>query len=379
MNSCLGSGRIKLDTLSLISRVLLFWGLGCRLESAAVSVGRALGKHVALAWLTARSAERERGKDLVQLIQTRFPDRIMRRRFERQIADIADQIAERLLSLCGHEYGGLGKNDKAAVLAEVVRALADADLSDRALFSADMDPVRLAAQVKACMPSRGLDGQLGEAGARLYGVVLDECCECLVRIVQDLPQFGPRASAETLTRLSGVANQISLLLTRLPARTLDAPEGTASDETFRRRYLGHISATLDVLELFGVRIEHYRPRTTLSVAYISLSVSTGADSLKQRHGARVPAGRVPGIEEWLAGEEELGEATLRVETALGRAVDLDPGRGGLRQKHASSMAGDLGGTGYVHSGSGRLEWLRPVPHQAAQPYGPDASASGAFS
>jgi hypothetical protein len=57
---------------------------------------------------------------------------------------------------------------------------------------------------------------------------------------------------------------------------LDAPEGTASDESFRRRYLEHVSVTLDMLELFGARVERYRPRTTLSVAYISLSVSMDA-------------------------------------------------------------------------------------------------------
>jgi hypothetical protein len=108
-------------------------------------------------------------------------------------------------------------------------------------------------------------------------VVLDECCACLVRIVQQLPQFGPRVSTEMLARMSGIAAEVSAVLERLPARSLEAPEGTASDEAFRRRYLEHISVTLDVLELFGVRIERYRPRTTLSVAYISLSVSANGD------------------------------------------------------------------------------------------------------
>jgi hypothetical protein len=113
-------------------------------ETAAVAVGKAVGKHVVMAWLADRSAEEERDKDLVELVQARFPDRIMRRRFERQIADIADQVAERLLTLCGHEYGGLRQNDKAAVLAEVVRTLAEADFSDRALFAADVDAARRA-------------------------------------------------------------------------------------------------------------------------------------------------------------------------------------------------------------------------------------------
>lgn len=282
------------------------------LESMALAVGKSLGQHLVRAWLAGRSAEQERGSDLAGLVQVSFPDRIVRRRFERQIADIADQVAERLLSLCGHEYGGLRENDKAAALAEVARTLADADLSDQALFSADLDPVRLAAQVRARLPLLGAEAQLGEAGARLYDVVLDECCDCFVRIVRQLPQFGPRASVETLARLSGVADRVSLLLARLPVRTLDAPEGTSSDGEFGRRYLEHVSVTLDVLELFGVRIERYRPRTTLSVAYISLSVSADADPVDRRLGtARLDA--------WRTEEHPVGAATLRVETALGQA------------------------------------------------------------
>jgi NACHT domain len=284
------------------------------LESAAVAVGKALGRHLAQAWLAGRSAEQDRRRDLTELVQTRFPDRIARRRFERQVADVADQVAERLLAMCGHEYGGLGAGDKAAALAEVVQTLTDADLSDRALFATDLDPVRLARTIRSALPGRAIERQLGEAGARLYDVVLDECCDCFVRIVQQLPQFGPRASAEALTRLSGVSEQVALLLARLPARTLDAPEGTASDEAFRRRYLEHISVTLDVLELFGVRVERYRPRTTLSVAYISLSVSAGEASTDRRR-----ADKALHLDEWREGDHRSEEATLRVETALARA------------------------------------------------------------
>ncbi|WP_433183261.1 NACHT domain-containing protein [Actinoallomurus sp. CA-150999] len=286
------------------------------LEAAAVAAGQALGRHLAQVWLAGWSAERDRKRDLVDLIQVRFPDRIARRRFERQIADIADQVAERLLTLCGHEYGGLRENDKAAALAEVVQTLADADLSDRAVLATDLDATRLAAHVRGGLPRRAIEGQLGEAGARLYEVVLDECCDCFVRIVQQLPQFGPRASTETLARLSAVADQVSQLLARLPVRTLEAPEGTATDDAFRRRYLEHVSTTLDVLELFGVRVERYRPRTTLSVAYISLSVSTDEDTAER---SRRSARDALGIEEWRNDERETGEATLRVETALGRA------------------------------------------------------------
>jgi hypothetical protein len=279
------------------------------LETAAVAAGKAVGKHLVMAWLAGRKAEQEQRADLVELVQARFPDRIARRRFDRQIADIADQVAERLLTLCGHEYRGLRRNDKAA---------AAADLSDKALFSADVDPIRLAAQARASLPRRNVEAELGEASAQLYSVVLDECCDCLVRIVRQLPEFGPRTSAETLARLSGLADQVSQVLARLPVRTLDAPTGSATDESFSRRYLEHIIVTQDVLELFGVRVEHYRPRTTLSVAYISLSVSADRQDVGPGgRGSRV--GRTFTIDEWAHAAEESGDAILRVEAALGQA------------------------------------------------------------
>ena len=325
------------------------------LEAAAVAVGKALGKHLAQAWLAGRSAEEERRKELTDLIQVRFPDRIARRRFERQVADVADQVAERLLTMCGHEYGGLSENDKAAALAEAVQTLAGADLSDQALFDADLDPVRLAAGVRAGLPT-GMATQLGEPGARLYDVVLDECCDCFVRIVQQLPQFGPRASTEALARLSGVSEQVSLLLARLPPRTLDAPEGTATDEAFRRRYLEHISVTLDVLELFGIRVERYRPRTTLSGAYISLSVSADGHPADRRRAD----GKA--LDEWRKGEHEPEEATVRVETVLGRAPLLlirgEAGSGKstlLRWLAISAARGTF--TGVLADWNGRVPFL----------------------
>jgi NACHT domain-containing protein len=81
--------------------------------------------------------------------------------------------------------------------------------------------------------------------------------------------------------------------------------------------------TLDTLELFGVQVNRFRPRTTLSVAYISLSVSTEDDpSGTLRHHrafARHGLGHELRIADWRKDDQQAEEATVRVETALGRA------------------------------------------------------------
>lgn len=278
-------------------------------EVAALRVGASVARLAVGRWLAGRSTRDAAGKDLTELIRTGFPDEIRRRRVQRQFEGIADAVAERLLTFAGNEFGGLTAGDRDAALFEVVRTLGDADVSDDAFFAADADPVKLARGLRSRLPARRAEFELGEAGAHLYEVMLDECCDCLARIVVHLPEFGPRASAETLGRLSGLADQVGAVLARLPARTLTAPEGEADDEEFTRRYLASISESLDTLELFGVRFERFaRPQTTLSVAYISLNVSDESTGGPHRAPQAVP------LSEW---RDQVRTGAVRVEAALG--------------------------------------------------------------
>ncbi|MFC4909922.1 NACHT domain-containing protein [Actinomadura gamaensis] len=276
-------------------------------ELAAVGVGKSVAKLVLGRMLSGRTARLDRSSDLIDLIKVGYADELKRRKAVSQFEDIATAVADRLLKFCRAEYRGLTDNDREAVLGQVVLTLDRADLSDAALLADDADPVKLARRLRGTLPAREASFQLGEAGARLYDVVLDECCDCLARVLTHLPQFAPRASAETLSRLSGLAEQVETLLARMPARSLTAPEGIGEDDEFTRRYLSSLSETLDTLELFGVRFERLtRPRTSLSVAYISLNVSREQDKPRAR---REPVAR----SEW---REERSGGTVRIETAL---------------------------------------------------------------
>ncbi|GGU93801.1 ATP-binding protein [Actinomadura cremea] len=258
-------------------------------------------------WLAGRSTRDGAGKDLTELIKTGLPDELRRRSVNRQIEGIADSVTERLLTFAGHEFRGLTDGDRAAALHQVVLTLERADLSDDAWFAADADPVKLSRGLRSRLSVRKAEFELGEAGARLYEVALDECCDCLARIIVHLPQFGPRASVETLSRLTDLSSQVNAVLSRLPARTLTAPEGESDDEEFTRRYLSSLSESLDTLELLGIRFERFtRPQTTLSVAYISLNVSHES-SRRRSKPEPIP------VSEW-RGEHPMGAD--RVESAL---------------------------------------------------------------
>ncbi|MFE9246179.1 NACHT domain-containing protein [Nocardiopsis sp. NPDC006938] len=285
-------------------------------ETAALKAAGTVGSRAGRAWLAQRSAAADRDKDLTELMRITFRDVLARRKVEHQLDGITLAVMERLQPLCEQEFRGLDDADRAAVLAELSDTLERADLSDEAVLGADADPAELVRRIRSRIPRGHLVRELGEAGARMFDVLLEECCDDLLQIVVTLPQFTPRATAETLSRLTGLSEQVAAALARIPRRTLDAPEGEDDDAEFDRRYTRHVSQVLDTVELFGVQVKRYRPRTSLSVAYISLSVS--ARARRRGHDAD-GRGHLSLSGEEDAGAEEPGTATMRVESALGDA------------------------------------------------------------
>ncbi|MEV0583303.1 NACHT domain-containing protein [Nonomuraea sp. NPDC050310] len=278
------------------------------LEPVLAKAGQAVADRAVRGWLAARGAKAERGAELKDLIRSSFRDQVAApRKFGNQVDGIALAVEERLRPLAEQEFGGLDEAARAAVVLEVTAALAEADLSDEAVFVADADPLRVAERIVAALPPR----RLGTAEDRLYEVLLAEAVECAVRMMQQLPLYLPRLSTETLQRVSGLTQLAEQTLARMPRRTLDAPEGEQDDAAFERRYLDFVSRTLDEVELLGVRVESYRPRTSLSLSYISLSVSSGG------RARRAAAERLPLDSITASAAAEPG--TQRVEAALGRA------------------------------------------------------------
>ncbi|WP_238413170.1 NACHT domain-containing protein [Saccharothrix deserti] len=273
------------------------------MEPVVLRVGGTLVGSAMRLWLTNRKGRAERTKPLVDLVGARLTDDFQRRRFNREVEALVDVVAERLLPLFRQEVPGLPEHERLAAMAEVVSAFEGADLSDAGLFEVDVDPAKLARRLRAELPA---GAGLGEAASWFHSVLLDECCACFVQLVVHLTPFAARASAELLGRVSGLSEQVGHVLARLPAPTLTAPQGTANDAEFRTRYLRLVSESLDDIELFGVDVRRYRPRTTLSVAYISLSVS-GAQ--RRRHAADE-------VTRWRDAAHDGQDGAVRVERAL---------------------------------------------------------------
>ncbi|WP_433085906.1 NACHT domain-containing protein [Dactylosporangium sp. CA-052675] len=279
------------------------------IETALMQLGRLVVRPAVTRWLGERRKRAERELPLAELINRRVSDEFARRKVEREIETMVDAVAERLQPLLATRFAGIPDHERDAALAAVADTFGRADLSDEGLFGADLDPATLAAQLRRRCRDAPARAGLSEPAERLYQLVLDECCTYLAALVVQLPTFAARADAQLLARTARLADELRTLIERTPATSVDAPAGVSHDDAFRRRYLGYLARSLHELELFGVDIHHYRPRTTLSIAYIGLTVST-ADEPTAPDRAR-----------WSPGDLRRTPAELpgiRVEQALGR-------------------------------------------------------------
>ncbi|GAA4870545.1 NACHT domain-containing protein [Saccharopolyspora cebuensis] len=311
-------------------------------ESAALRLGSAVVGQVARTWLGRKRAEVRRGADLTELIGFRFGGlrERDRRGLHRRLDEVAEHVGDRLEQLCDREFAALPEHERVAALDAVADALAEADLSDTALLGADLDPVRLARRVRRQVPPAAPRTGLGEVGRALFDRALDDGCVQLVHLVRELPEYDARLAEESLRRATGILAEVREVLDRLPVTSLDAPSGTDHDEAFRRRYLDLLARHHDDLELIGVSVRNFRPRTRLSVAYLSLTVSGGLP--KPDHH-----------EHWLTGHDDRARS-LRVEAALS-----------LTQR--TLVRGD--------AGSGKSTLLRWIAVRAARgDFGPDLAS-----
>ncbi|MET9828318.1 NACHT domain-containing protein [Streptomyces sp. NPDC006385] len=286
-------------------------------EAAALRLGTTVARAAAQAWLGGKRREQERRLSMAELVRVRVSGLRLQRSVERQFEEIADAVFDRLAPFLEREFRGLEEGGRRAVVDGVCDTFAAADLSDKAMLAADVNPAEIVRRVTGSV--RAPVG-LSEAETRLYEVLFAECCEYYVRIVRGLPVFEERALTELLARTTSLGAEIARVLERLPDRSLFAPEGADRDGEFRRRYLELVSTSLDEVELFRRTSDRAAAQARLSVAYVSLRAS-GDDGTRRRagglRGRSMPLLR-PDMSDWEEGGRSEA-AGMRVEAALGGA------------------------------------------------------------
>ncbi|MFF8654556.1 NACHT domain-containing protein [Streptomyces huasconensis] len=191
-------------------------------------------------------------------------------------------------------YTRLPENERLAAVAAVRDAFAAAGTLDaERLFAVDLEPRRLAAEIRRPVPD------LAEEAQGLYAALLELCCAHLIEQLTAHPSFAARAAVEQ-TRRTG-----ELLRERQPA----AASAVSAASDFERRYAQFLAETHSRLELFGVTLGgRTRAEWSLDTAYLSLAVSGD-----RPHGPQAEEDGLPGggaqpavrVEQALAGGHRL--------------------------------------------------------------------------
>ncbi|MGA6164118.1 NACHT domain-containing protein [Amycolatopsis magusensis] len=282
------------------------------LEAAALKLGGSVAQYAARFWLQRRKGRFERSASLAELAEQELGGPLKRRNLDNLVDRVETLVAEQLAPVLESRFAALPDNEVEAAVLAVTDVLRQVDLSDEALLADDADPEALARRVRAQFADRPARVALAERAWPLYEFALDQSCRHLVQVVRYLPAFQPAALAEVLARLSRLED----LLTQAPVTTLLAPRGTDHDTEFRQTYLRALAKSLDRLELLGLPADE-QPRLPLTVAYLSLRVSTPVghqhDPLEEPWRGEMPV-------EWAVGRT--GRTLLRGEAGSGKTTLL---------------------------------------------------------
>lgn len=279
------------------------------IAESLLKIGQTIAKKLALQWLATKKADKRRGLDLSRLIQQQYPAR----RKERDVLDalmrIEDQVAGNLEREIVSLSFGIPENESEAALMAVSDALGAADLSNEALFSTDFDPMSLEGSIRASFDLSRVG--LSSRAERLFEEALKRSCVILLHLLQELPEFDSASAIENLRRFRAMSDRLDSILESLPDVSLDAPRGSGDDDVFKYRYLSAVERSCDRLEVIGLTTHKYEARTTLSVAYLSLSVTVVHGELEANEASNLPF-------DWTRNESDSKNLAdnLRVESAL---------------------------------------------------------------
>ena len=192
------------------------------LESTALGLAKTIVQKAAAAWIADRHTAEVSKKELGELLNPWFRRGSPEKRF---LDDAASELAS-----FSHEFRGLDDSEREAALLAVGDTFEREDLTDRTLFAVNLDPAKLASRLRARYPQAKTNAVLTEAGGAFYDAALHRSCKLYVRAVQQVPAFLGRSSAETLSRLSDlpdqVAARVAAILREAQAAAADPDGGT---------------------------------------------------------------------------------------------------------------------------------------------------------
>lgn len=248
------------------------------MDTVAITLGTIVAKWIFQLW-TKDSAFENVGPEIMDVISKKISGRREQRRISRQFEALADNVTDRLQPYLTNEIQGADDGEISAAARAVEETLADALISTQMLLEHDLDhsAVLAALEKKSKEPVRR--NGLSADGEAIFGLLLTETASLAISIVDELPDFASAQATELLSRDTKIIELANAVLDRLPASTVPLSWGLGSeDQRFESKYLKAMHNYADRLQIYGVTSENAQRTYSLSVAYISMAVSSSSSS-----------------------------------------------------------------------------------------------------
>jgi Leucine-rich repeat (LRR) protein len=187
----------------------------------------------------------------------------------------ADALAHRLEPMIAIEHRAVNTDEVEAVVLAVQESLNTRGLDASLLARRDYDPALVEKWLREQHDERVARIGFSDAASRLYDDLLTETCTYIVAIASQLPGFESANAKELLSRESSILDLSERILAAIPTSSVPANWGHGDDnQRFETQYLRTIATNASTVSLFGVSSPAAKMSYELSLAYISLTIST---------------------------------------------------------------------------------------------------------
>ncbi|MFY1689140.1 NACHT domain-containing protein [Plantactinospora sp. WMMB782] len=234
------------------------------LEIAAVKLGEVLVAKACEA-VTGQKTVGDIAGGLTAMLGDRAIDRLGTRKARRQLDDMADTIARRVLDQYEHEFRGLSEDGRAVVVEAVSETFQLVPPTAGLVLGINFNATGLERVIRSLTEAHRATRFFGESETSMYDLLLQMCCTEVVQIVTALPGLTDMAIPEIIGRLTAVADEVR----DAPHRAI-ADAARQSDMAFTENYRRAVSSELDVVDLASARLSVTSRRYPLSLAYLSM-------------------------------------------------------------------------------------------------------------
>jgi len=243
------------------------------LEGALINVGATVAKAIIKAALPGNDVAKKSVSSVFELFKSKDKGLLEKRKAGMLIDNIGYRIVESLAPVFAREGAKLGENGRVNVACAVSATLDAAKITPEVLIERDLAPRKVLALLHESQPDTCASLDIDETA--FYERMIEEASQQIVDVASQLDFFTERTYAEILQRERQILEAVDRMIADLEAirqQTLrDDPRAAAVQ--FEEEYRRAVARNLDVLELFGANVSLASRRHSLSIAYVTLSVS----------------------------------------------------------------------------------------------------------